>query len=302
MAFTMQSAAIRTFSYRAQLFRKHRAERDWSNELLSWELGVLDAVNRFGAVPLASSRVVEIGHGQRPLRLMWMSALCADARGIDIETALLKFDLLEVARIAKREGVGRALKTGVRSALFDARHYERFADAYRARFGSHPHPPNLYRGDASDPAFWDSMDRLDLVYSEDVFEHIPRDKIVAICELVREKLRGGGLFLPNVNVFTSITGAHMPEWFRENLGDGRRKRIPPWGHLTRDDVQPDTYLNRLRLADYREIFSKHFTIEDEIEVFPGLGDAWLSDDVAQALPDYSREELLANNRRFILRV
>ena len=51
---------------------------------------------------------------------------------------------------------------------------------------------------------------LDLIFSEDVFEHIPGD-----AGAVTERIAGGapgGMALIRPNVFTGITGGHVVEW------------------------------------------------------------------------------------------
>lgn len=172
----------------------------------------------------------------------------------------------------------------------------------RERFGRNPPlDADLFTvGDASNPESWGDKYDLDLVYSEDVFEHIPLAGLEGICRLVSERLAPGGLFVVNVNLFTGVTGGHVPEWYHHRVELSEQKRTRPWEHLRSDKPVADTYLNRLLVSDYDQLFAERFDIRERRELYPNLGKEFLTPEIEEELRLFSREELLTNNLRYVL--
>ena len=247
-----------------------------------------------------NARIFEVGYGARPLRLMMLVSMQLDASGIDLDQPTLNFDAAELRQTLRRNGFRRLLKTAVRSLLFDG-HERSVMEALLAEEGHRLRiDPQRFRvGDVSHCEL--DTESLDLVYSEDVFEHIPGENIDTICATLARALRPGGLALISPLVHTSIQGGHLVEWYGVGQDTRSRRRSEPWEHLRKKRYQADCYLNEWRLNDYRSAFSRHFDIVSVHSLLPDLGKAWLNDAVRAELHAYDPEELLGSKWRFVLR-
>ncbi len=271
---------------------------------------VLGDLERFDALlrehagrSLREAAVFEIGYGPRPYRLLALRAMGVDVRGVDAEVPVLSGRPAELRDAYATNGAERLAKSLVRRALFDWRENRAFRRALRAAGLAMPRVERerLIVADATKldlpPA------SLDLVYSEDVFEHLPTDGIGALLPRMAAWLKPDGLALIRPNVFTGITGGHLIEWNRRSLltGHPRERRTGPWSHLLDDDFQTNTHLNRLTRADYRELFGEHFEILAEEVTLPDLGREFLTPAVRERLAAYGDDELFSNEVRFVLR-
>ena len=120
----------------AELLRSHRAaareQRDF--EWVFADLRRYDELLReHSGTRLADARVLEIGFGARPYRLVAMLASGVDARGVDAETPVIDGSLRELAAAYRTNGLERALKSLIRYALFDRAERARFRSALAAR-------------------------------------------------------------------------------------------------------------------------------------------------------------------------
>ncbi|HKX11306.1 MAG TPA: methyltransferase domain-containing protein [Stellaceae bacterium] len=261
------------------------------------------ALAQHGGKRLEDSRVLEIGFGQRPWRLCWLASLGVDVTGIDLDRPVLRGTPGEYARIFREHGAERALKSLVRGLLFDRRERRALARTVAAETGRPFVLPvdRMYVSDAAAETFWRGLPPLDFIYSEDVFEHIPRAALERIVPAMAHALGPGGLAFIRPCVFTGITGGHDPEWYAHTLAEPRQRRSDPWEHLRRDRFPADTFLNRLTRADYRRLFVEHFEILEESVALPDLGRELLTPDVRKELAQYDEDELLSNNVLFLLR-
>src|SRR6185503_20351284 len=135
-------------------------------------------VERFAGRRLEQCRVLEIGFGTRPHRVTALYNLGVDAMGVDLDVPVLRF--ADVARAFRANGFERAVKSSVRHLLFDLTEHRQFAGAVARRSGRTFEVPRerLITADVTDPAFWRSHPGpYDLIYSEDVFEHIPNEDL-----------------------------------------------------------------------------------------------------------------------------
>jgi hypothetical protein len=193
------------------------------------------------------------------------------------------------------------LKSLVRRTLFDRRLWAGFeAELGRRGFALRMPADRFLVSDAAlspiEPA------SLDLVYSEDVFEHIALSSLKALLPRLATWLKPGGLALIRPNVFTGITGGHLVEWNRRSFAVGAGERgSDAWDHLRQQQFSANTHLNRLTRADYRALFRAHFEILDEQVKLPDLGREFLTPGVARELADYPEEELFSNQVLFTLR-
>lgn len=252
---------------------------------------------------LEQSRVLEIGFGARPLRLVALTGRGVDAYGIDLDRPMISGGLTEAVRILRSNGWERALKSVVRHTLFDGGERRALARALRERGwqyrldrdrfiigdAAHVEHPRLTEGG------------FDLVFSEDVFEHLPPDTMERALGRIARWLKPGGIAVIRPLVFTGITGGHLVDWYAETFGRNGDRLAEPWEHLRKQRYVANTFLNKMRLADYRAQFRKRFDILEEKPVEFGLGREFLTDAVRRELADYEEAELLTNAVLFTLR-
>lgn len=261
-------------------------------------------LQQHGGGPLAQARVVEIGFGARPFRLVGLHCLGIDVQGLDLDRPVLTGGPSEILSIYRTNGWERAVKSFVRHHFIDGPGRRAFAK----QFGTGPQgmrvaKDRLHVVDAGSEkaARLFSAGSIDLIYSEDVFEHIPATVLPGAIANMVNWLRPGGLALLRPNIFTGITGGHLLEWYPYTIADPRSRRSEPWEHLRRRRFFPDTYLNELRRRDYRRLFGEHFEILEERVRFPALGATFLTPDIRTELADYDEDELFSNQVLFVLR-
>lgn len=260
-------------------------------------------LNEHAGRGLSDASVFEVGFGPRPYRLLWLRAMGVDVRGVDAEVPVLTGRPSELRAAFLTNGWERTTKSFVRRALFDWRENLAFR---RALSGAGLRPPRVERdrlivADATKLEL--PPGRLDLIYSEDVFEHLRPEGLRDLIPRMAKWLKCDGLALIRPNVFTGITGGHLVEWNRRSLltGSRRTRRTGPWDHLHVQPFHTNTYLNRLHRAQYRRLFSEHFDILDEEVALPDLGRDLLTPEMRLRLADYPDEELLSNQVRFVMR-
>jgi hypothetical protein len=250
---------------------------------------------------LADARVLEIGYGARPYRLVALISMGVDAFGADAESPILRGTLAEYRTAFRTNGIERVAKSLVRHTLFDARERKAFRNQLASRGRDVRIEPERFQ--VADAATLEIPDgSQDLIFSEDVFEHVNQESLATLVPLMARWLKPDGLALIRPNIFTGITGGHLLEWNRRSLAVGRRRRrTEPWDHLRAQRVQPNTFLNRLWRREYRELFGRHFEIVDEQVALPDLGREYLTGAAAAELADVPDEELFSNQVRFVLR-
>ncbi len=220
---------------------------------------------------LKDARALEIGFGARPIRMFALSGMGADVWGVDLDVPLLKGRPREVFEMYRRNGAERAVKSMIRFALFDLLERRRLDAALRRR-GSQLQiqPDRLLIGDVLNLNV--TARSLDLIYAEDVFEHIPPASLAQLIPKMEGWLKPTGLALVRPCVFTGIAGGHLAEWFPHLVSDiHRRRRSEPWEHLRLKRFGPNTYLNELSLAQYRRIFKSNFEILEQRVREPRFG-------------------------------
>lgn len=255
---------------------------------------------RYTGRPFASARTLEIGYGARPFRLIAMMSMGMDVRGVDLDMPMIRFSPLRLLQIVKRNGIERALKTCVRNIMFDRREQAKLMTALEQRgYKLTIEPARFLVGDAATYNF--GSEPLDLVYSTDVFEHIPPSGLESLLEHLAAQASPRGLLLITVNIFTGIIGGHLPEWYSHMVNNDQPKISEPWEHLRKRRYTPNTYLNGLSRAAYRKLFSRRFETLEEWVIDPDLGRHWLTPEVRAELSDWSEDELFSNRVMFTLR-
>lgn len=249
---------------------------------------------------LKDCRVLEIGYGARPNRLIALHSIGVDALGIDFDRPMLRFSFSAIRAILHRNGLSRALKTAVRTALFDRGERRALQNSLdRLHLPIKILEERFLVGNAAE--FKDFGKAFDFVYSEDVFEHIAVEDIHKICANMRQFLTPGGLAAITPHIFTGIAGGHLVEWYPHSI-DEKPKRTEPWEHLRKRRERADCHLNELIFDEYKNIFEQYFEIIDITHNNYGLGEHLLSDAVmADIAPHLNRRDLLTNNVTFLLR-
>jgi Methyltransferase domain len=256
---------------------------------------------RYTGRPLSDSRLLEIGYGARPYRLIALQSIGVDAFGIDMEFPVLRGRVEEFREVWRRNGAERFAKTLARSVLYDRRARRELAAALR-RHGHAPRadPARFLVGDATKLEL--PTGSIDLVTSEDVFEHIPAATLPRLVENMARWLRPVGLALIRPDVFTGITGGHVVEWNLRSFERGHDgRRTDPWAHLRGTRPPVNTHLNELTRAQYRELFRTHFEVLEETADDPELGREYLTPDVRAELSHFDEDELFSNQVLFVLR-
>lgn len=253
---------------------------------------------------LRDVRMLEIGFGARPNRLIALSSMGIDVTGVDLDTPMLKGTPRELLNAFKRNGIERALKSAVRFYLFDW--HERYHLGKNLKTRGHKlriMPERFIVSDASSERFYDSVQAgsLDLILSEDVFEHIPKKSLESLLPKMAVWLKSEGIALIRPCIYTGIAGGHDVEWYPHQVGQDIPRRSEPWEHLRKRRFPANTYMNELTREDYRQLFRKHFEILAEVEKRPGFGREYLTPEVRRDLAQYPDDELLSNEVLFVLR-
>ena len=255
---------------------------------------------RLTGQPFADARALEIGFGGQPIRLIALMSMGVNVRGIDLDMPMLSFSPMRLLQIAKKNGPERALKTAVRNILFDRRDRAKLKSALRQRGCKFKIDPTRFLiGDAATYNY--GPEPVDFIYSNDVFEHIPRNGLEQLIERLSSLMSPHGLALITPSVYTGITGGHLTEWYGNLVPQDIPRKTEPWEHLRKKRYRANTYLNCLSRSDYREFFSRHFEILDEKVMDPTLGRQWLTPEVRAELSDWSEDELFSNRVEFALR-
>jgi hypothetical protein len=253
---------------------------------------------------LRQARILELGFGQRPFRLILLQSLGYDVRGIDLDQPLYQADAKTLLTLFKSNGWFRAVKSAARTLIFDKVEYRALADYISKRHGKRLNLDlsTLIIGDLADPKAWTRAGtRFDLVYSEDVFEHIPRQLLPKVVSLIAASMSDNSVAIITPMIFTGISGGHDLDWYPHRVDMEDPSRTPAWGHLTGEAVLGDTYLNKLSRKEFREVFEAEFDIVHEQETRPDLGRQHLTVQRRSSLQAFNEDELFSNTVRFVLR-
>jgi len=186
--------------------------------------------------------VFEIGYGRRPDRLVALMSQGTDAFGVDICAPLLELTTTQVLKAFRLNGFQSAIRSLARYLLSDIVRRRQFAKAlfrsgYRLRIEGH-------RFLVHDIATLElPARRFDMIFSENVFEHIPEQDLHIILPKLSQWLKPTGICVIRPDIFTGVWGGHLCE--RLYSGDGEPGVIEPWEHLRKNRFRSTVYLNRL---------------------------------------------------------
>jgi hypothetical protein len=248
----------------------------------------------------SDARIFEIGYGARPIRLFALTSLGLDARGIDLDKPNLTGVFGDIWQVYRTNGFWRFAKTLVRGVLFD-KHERSTLDNVLKERGARLNidSSRFLVGDAGSFRF--EPESVDFVYSEEVFQEIPRDSLEKLCRNLSGALSKNGMALITPEVYSGISGGNLVEWYPDSLPQKIKRKTDPWEHLRKRRARADCYLNELRVRDFTEIFSEYFEIASIINRDPDRGRGFLTDEIRAELADYSEEELLSGRWMFVLR-
>lgn len=249
---------------------------------------------------LLDARILEIGYGARPNRLLAMISLGYNAKGIDLDRPILKFGIREFLSSFKSNGIKRALKSFVRGMVFDGNE-RRALDRALKRRGSKLicNETRFLVGDAS--LFEFPAASVDFIYSEDVFEHIPPTSVNALSKNLSHALSMDGLAHISPSIYAGIGGGHLVDWYPHTLGSNKQRETEPWEHLRKRRLVADCYLNELRVHDFENIFKEYFDIVGVVSRDAGRGTSYLTPEIRNELSEFSEAELLSDKWTFALR-
>ncbi|MGH3642560.1 MAG: hypothetical protein ACRDUX_26435, partial [Mycobacterium sp.] len=131
---------------------------------------------QYTGLALTEASVFEIGFGARPHRQIAMQSMGIDVLGVDAEAPVISGHPSQFVTMLRRNGAERAAKSVVRRLLFD-RAEERALDRALSQRGlaRRLDPARLMVADAGLVNL--EPESVDLVVSEDVFEHLQRDTL-----------------------------------------------------------------------------------------------------------------------------
>jgi SAM-dependent methyltransferase len=208
---------------------------------------------RLAGRKLEGCTCVEIGAGQS-LRRARVFAVKNDVTATDLDVYAAGWDLPAYLRVLKRNGPKRLIKTiGLRMLGTDGA----FDRALVRELNLPALPQPAFRQmDATRLDFPDNS--VDLVYSYQVFEHIPDPELVW-----RESMRvvkPGGCVFTLLHLYTSDSGCHDLRIIRND-----HSQTGYWPHLrpsAKSLVQNSAYLNELTLAQWTDLIGRVFGATD----------------------------------------
>jgi hypothetical protein len=263
-----------------------------------------EAYNRETGEDLHYARLLELGFGQRPLRLILLHSVGYNVRGIDLDQPIYWINAAAIVSLFKSNGAFRALKSLLRRMVFDRSEYRNLAEFIFRQFGKKLtfDPNTMVVGDLVDVKVWARAGTcFDFIYSEDVFEHIPREFLPRVVSLMAEAMSDSAVAVITPMIFTGIAGGHDLDWYPHRVDLEDRSRGPAWGHLTNETKPGDTFLNKMTRSEFRELFTSRFDILREEPIRGDLGRQHLTEERRQKLKAFDEDELFSNNVRFVLR-
>jgi len=229
--------------------------------------------------------VLDVGCGQTYKHAQYLSRFCT-VTGLDYDVVPRGIDPVAYVKLLRSNGAKRLIKTLGRKTLGVDRALRK---AFTERLGPPKHRIDIVQGDAGNLRYDDAS--YEAVFSSDTFEHLPEPEAAA--NEIARVLRPGGLFFARTHLYTSDSGHHDLRLNKHENWAG-----PLWGHLRPDQtdhINPNAWVNKVSLADWRRIFTEAMPGAEVIAVRDkrdGLPERLAELRENNELSDYTDEELL----------
>ena len=238
-----------------------------------------------------AGKILEIGCGRTATQTALFKADGKDIVGIDMEIATYKMNFWDFIQVIRCNGVERAIKSLVRHLFFDKKYFSELSLKYSKPVSFENLDVRLMS--ATSLTFPDNY--FDFVYSAWTFEHV--DGVPAAIKEVNRVLKKSGIAYIAIHLFPSLSGGHHTDWICPDKSSSTK--APPWDHCLNNQYPVNTYLNKLCLRHYREIFKEHINVINE--KITGEGEKYLSSELEEKLYEkgYTREDLLTRTVTFL---
>lgn len=246
-----------------------KARKDYQNYLK-----IKENMEDFFKTDLNNKLILDIGCGQR-FPYTYLFSKNNRVIGIDLDVILIEHGYKNYISIIKENGVNRFFKTFVRSLLFDRAYFDTLS---KLNNQSKIQNFSLLNMNAEKLEFPDNT--FDFVISINSFEHL-KDVEKSVKELKRVLKKGGGFYI-SIDLFTKFYGGHKMD--PKN----------PWVHLWDKSFNPNVFLNKLELDDYKKIFNNYFEKLEFIYTESKEAKKLLTPEKRKKLKDYSEIELIMN--------
>ncbi|MCC6485184.1 MAG: class I SAM-dependent methyltransferase [Armatimonadetes bacterium] len=248
--------------------------------------------------PLQGSRALDIGCGQMLPMLIGLNAQGCEATGIDLDPYLPGQHSANFWRRRREGGLASAASAAVRNIAVDDQIGRRLAVelGYRKPLKSlDVRVMNVCALDFPDNTF-------DLMTSLAVFEHI--EDMPGTLREIHRALKPGAPACLHAHLFASFTGGHNCD-IMDTSGRHIGGEVDCWDHLRANRHTVPVYLNKLKLAEFRQL------IEDSpLELAAWHAHPPSESDLKRLTPEieteltakgYTREDLLTTSLHMIVR-
>ena len=233
--------------------------------------------------------VLDIGCGIRyPWTLLFHSY---DIKVIGIDITSPRYNSREYSHVLQNHGLTQFIKRIVMELLINKIYHSALGEA--AGIPMKFNNLDLREMDAANTPY--ANEEFDLIISNAVFEHL--NKPEQVLREMKRIMKDGAIAHIGVHLFPSLTGGHNTIYDDPDIKEVVLGEIPAWDHLRQNLFPSAGYLNKLREADWIEMFSKHFEILQCIKEYTEP-DTYLTTAISNELPQYTRDELL--NRSIII--
>ncbi|MDI9363505.1 MAG: hypothetical protein QM541_01040 [Flavobacterium sp.] len=122
---------------------------------------------------LFQQKVLEIGYGARPWRLICLMSLGIDAWGVDLDKPVYGFNFFRLLGVLRNNGIERFSKSFIRGLFFDIHDLKKIKKELLIHGKQLKiDKSRLKVGNAADEEHFEA-NSFSFAFSEDVFEHIP---------------------------------------------------------------------------------------------------------------------------------
>jgi hypothetical protein len=155
-------------------------------------------------------------------------------------------------------------------------------------------------GNAGNPDTWAGIDKVGIIFSTDVFEHIPKEDLQSLMQELRKHIFPHSIIVTKPMIFTGISGGHDLEWYPHRVETNKSNTA--WGHLLNPGFQPNTYINKLSKREYIDIYEEAgFKVVCDEATQGRLGEKHLTPEKRSLLSAFDDYELFSNSVYFLLK-